>query len=69
VILQRHPDSGLWAFKGGRHQGETIEQVAASDPNYVRWAWGQEDLTDDAFYALSDCLDRFNIPRTKEKTP
>lgn len=66
MIIHKRPGSEQWVFKGGKHMGETIEQVAVNDPSYVRWAWSQHDLTDEAFYALSDCMDKFNISRTRD---
>jgi hypothetical protein len=61
VLLEKVAD--IWMFRGTKYQGVPIEEVAKQDPSYIRWAWRQLDLTDVEFYALSDCLDKFRIPR------
>lgn len=59
--------AGQWKFRGTKYKGEPLDVVALKDPAYVRWAWAQLDLTDEEFYALSDCLDHFGIPRNAER--
>lgn len=54
-----------FSFRGGKHAGETVEAVAKKDPGYVAWAWRQENLDDEAFYALDDAARANHVPTEK----
>jgi hypothetical protein len=52
-----------YSFIRGKHQGETLDDVAASDPSYLQWMFenATEDLDDEAFHALEDVMEENSI--------
>lgn len=49
---------GTFRFTRGKHDGETLEEVADSDPSYLKWVFNEasERLSDEAFHALEDVM-------------
>lgn len=45
-------------INGQKHAGEAIEDVAESDPGYLRWVLSLEDLRDDDREIIELCLKR-----------
>lgn len=62
---------GAWRVTRGRKHGPCIaypngkdlEKIAQEDPTYLRWVFKEvgPTLSDDAFYALDDCVIKYNI--------
>lgn len=54
---------GEWVFSKGKHEGETLDEVANEDPGYLRWAHSKasDDLSDEAYYALEDVMEKNDI--------
>lgn len=52
-----------WRFLRGKHAGETVDQVAESDPGYLSWAWRETsgDVSPEAFHVLDDVARRHSI--------
>lgn len=49
-----------------------LEDVARADPSYLKWIFlkASVDLSDDAFNALSDVLEKYRIdPHKKDRKP
>jgi hypothetical protein len=56
-------DGDHYVFKHGKHQGDTLEDVAESDPGYLKWMHENavKDLDNEAFYALEDVMEKNDI--------
>lgn len=56
-------DGNHVVFKHGKHRGETLDEVAESDPGYLKWVFHEAsgDLSDDIFRVLEDCLTDHDI--------
>lgn len=52
--------NGEWTFSRGTHRTKTLGQVALKSLSYLLWVQkdASSNLTDEAFYALSDEIDR-----------
>lgn len=61
--------SGAVVFNGGRYDGQTVDEVARKDPQYLRWA--RKDMTigvpDDVFDAVSAAMTVNGIPFTARR--
>lgn len=53
-------DKGTWQFGRGKYVGRSVNEVAGSDKKYLRWLFDKAgtSLTDDAFFFLSEFLDK-----------
>jgi hypothetical protein len=45
-----------------KHRGENVEDVADSDPNYLRWLLREQDLDTDDESAIEDALEDAGEP-------
>lgn len=54
---------GVFCFTRGKHQNEKLEDVAVSDPSYLKWVFNEasESLSDEAFHALEDVMEENGI--------
>lgn len=52
-----------WIVRHGKHIGQTLKEVAEEDPSYLRWVYAKasDDFTKEAFYALEDVMEEFDI--------
>lgn len=67
-----YPQDGHWLVGGTKHRGRMLEDVARVDPSYLKWIFlkASVDLSDDAFNALSDVLEKYRIdPHKKDRKP
>jgi hypothetical protein len=64
-LLQKTGPS--WRFTSGRHAGETVDAVAKTDPGYVAWAWRQDGISDDMFYAIDDAARSNGVQTEKQR--
>ncbi len=56
---------GVFVFRGGRHKGQKLEEVARTDPRYLRWLRNDnaaEGLSDEAFEKLEAVMQSYGIP-------
>lgn len=49
-----------WTYGRGRHVGETIDDVAEKDPDYLRWTW-REPISQEAVEAIEQCAEAHDI--------
>lgn len=65
----KRASDGRVVFNGGKHDGESVDQVALSDPQYLRWA--RRDMTlgvpDDVFESISNAMIANGVPFTVPK--
>jgi hypothetical protein len=64
-----YQENGLWMINGSKHRMETLEKVAQTDPSYIWWVWHKvgPSLSDEAFFAVEDIMDKYKIPFNSEK--
>ncbi|MDZ7778581.1 MAG: exonuclease domain-containing protein [Gemmatimonadota bacterium] len=51
------PEGGR-AFRRGKHNGRPLDEVARSDPGYLEWMLGADDMDDDVLAVVRDALER-----------
>ena len=68
--LIKHGELG-WSLNGGKHSGESLDQVARNDPGYLNWVWNEKKiydfLPDDAAYALEDAMTKHGVSFEKKR--
>jgi hypothetical protein len=66
--LKKAADGRYTLFGGSKHPGKTLEQIALEDPNFLTYVRQEASagFDQDAFYALTDVMERFKIPLFKE---
>ncbi len=60
-----------FVFTGGRHRGKELNEVAKENPEYLQWLFNSlevnQDLSDEAWYALEDSMREHKIPFAKKR--
>lgn len=49
-------EDGDWVFGKGKHEDESLEDVAANDPDYLDWLIDQEWVGDEWMEAIQDVM-------------
>ena len=59
-----------WVVGGTKHRGRELEEVAVTDPSYLKWMFRKASvaLSAEAFRILSEVLEKYRIdPYEKEE--
>jgi len=67
----RRAENGSIVFttQSQKHKGHSIEDVARTDPNYLRWAWRDRTvgLPTEVFEKIGEVMETFGISFTRGK--
>jgi hypothetical protein len=68
-FFRRAGDGNIVFGPSSKHKGERIEDVAKSDPNYLRWSWKERTvgLPTDIFEKIGEVMETFGVSFTRKK--
>jgi hypothetical protein len=52
-----HQRDGEFVFRRGKHRGTPLQKVAATEPDYLRWMLGTEDMDDEVLQVVRAALE------------
>lgn len=52
------PEDQGRVFRRGKHKGRPLDEVAATDPDYLRWMLGADDMDEDVLAVVRDAIAR-----------
>jgi DNA polymerase-3 subunit epsilon len=55
-------------FRRGKHAGRALDEVARTEPDYLRWMMGAEDMDEDVVRLVREALQRQAAPSSNEAT-
>lgn len=53
---------GELVFRRGKHRGETLTQVATTEPDYLRWMLGADDMDEEVLAVVRQAMERGSPP-------
>ena len=53
-------------FKRGKHQGRRLDEVARTEPDYLRWMMGVEDMDEDVIRLVQEAVQRQSAPTSPD---
>ena len=56
-------------FKRGKHQGRRLDEVARTEPDYLRWMMGVEDMDEDVIRLVQEAVQRQSAPTSPDTNP
>lgn len=56
-------------FRRGKHQGRALDDVARTEPDYLRWMMGVEDMDEDVVRLVQEAVKRQASPTSPDANP